>query len=745
MIAMVSMIAMLGMTAVARARALYQLRVRAAEWWGLIVVAAVWLLLAVGAPSRGVAAVAVVLAVYAATLLRALRRELLARPASPRRAAAHELELGLLLVTAVYLLIAVTGGPRSPLYPLVYALVSFLTVLHRRRPAVLAWLAATVALELLVARHFAAGRVLAVAGYHLTFIAFFAAGNLLVLSGLVRRLRRGHAARLDAELARMRREARDFRVIAAQQPLAARPGQREEEEVRMAQGAVQTIREQIAHQVALLRRALGLHTCAVLWRSEAAPGGLAVVEISSAAAAELVDDPELDAAGVLAGVLRDPTPLRLRGLHGKRLPPYYRVPVAITDLLALPLVDDGAPVGVLCADRDDGRPFDDADEGLLAAAAQQIARVVAHERVFAAVERGRYEQEQFYRASEHLGAALTLEQVYAKTFAAIQAIRPYDLAVITGHDAHAHHHKVLALDAPGERDPEHGRAWADVAARLADLTFEDGSGLVALAVKNRHPLPASDDAAPPEAVVFTPRTRLGRARSLLVLPLVHGEQVLGAITLASARERLFPADARAMLRVISNQVAVSLQNARMYASMEERATTDGLTGLTNHRSFQERFAGLHALAERRGGKLAVILTDIDHFKKINDTYGHPVGDAVLRRVAAIFAGRSRKVDIVARYGGEEFVIVLPDTDGAGAEVFANKLREEIAAQTMTSDKGPFKITISMGIAEYPQDGQARAELIERADQALYQCKRGGRNCVHRWSQVKGAAPRPAKG
>jgi len=173
------------------------------------------------------------------------------------------------------------------------------------------------------------------------------------------------------------------------------------------------------------------------------------------------------------------------------------------------------------------------------------------------------------------------------------------------------------------------------------LTFEDGMGLVAIAIKNRHPMPASDEPVAPETVVFTPRTRLPRARSLLILPLVHGEQILGSITLASARERLFPADARAMLRVISNQVAVSLQNARMYASMEERATTDGLTGLTNHRAFQERFAGLHALAERRGGKLAVILTDIDHFKKINDTYGHPVGDAVLKRVAAIFTGRSR--------------------------------------------------------------------------------------------------------
>jgi two-component system cell cycle response regulator len=209
-----------------------------------------------------------------------------------------------------------------------------------------------------------------------------------------------------------------------------------------------------------------------------------------------------------------------------------------------------------------------------------------------------------------------------------------------------------------------------------------------MAVKNRHHMPVDDERVEPETVVFTLHTRLRHAQSLLVLPLVRGEQVLGTITLVSARERRFPRATREMLRVISHQVSVSLQNARMYRAMEERATTDGLTGLTNHRAFRERLGQVHDLAERTGQKFALILTDIDHFKKVNDTYGHPVGDAVLKRVAAVFAGRARKVDVVARYGGEEFVFVLPDTDGEGAELFANKLREEVAAQIMTASRAP---------------------------------------------------------
>ncbi|MEZ4384886.1 MAG: diguanylate cyclase [Nannocystaceae bacterium] len=731
------------MTSHTGARALYALRTRAAHYWVLMVIGGVWLLLAAGGPQRGGLVLAVMLTAYAATMVRGLHRALfppLHRTA--RRRLADEVELGLLLITAVYLLVSLTGGPRSYLYPLVYALVSFLTIVHTRKRVALTWLAAIAALEIIGGYAHAPGRAFAVVTYHLTFIAFFAAGNALILGGLVRRLRGDHSRQVDAELARMRREARNFRLVASQEPLTERKRTRDDEEMQIAQGAVETIQEHQHHQVALLRRALGLHTCAILWRSDETPSGLALEAIDSASD-ELVYEPELESASVLAGMLRDPRPLRLKGLQGKRLPPYYRAPVAITDLCALPIREGDELRGILCADRDDDRPFDTQDEATLAEAAQQIGRLVAHERVFATLERSRYEQEQFYRASELLGSALTPDDVYAKTFTAIQAIRPYDLAVITSYDAHAHHHRVLACDGPGVDDPEHGRAWADLVGRMGGLVFEDGMGLVAIAVKNRLPLPARGDAVEPDAVVFTPRTRLSRARSLLILPLVHGEQILGAITLASSREGAFPDDTREMLRVISYQVAVSLQNARMYSSMEERATTDGLTGLTNHRAFQERFAGLHALAERRGGKLSVILTDIDHFKKINDTYGHPVGDAVLKRVAAIFSGRSRKVDIVARYGGEEFVLVLPDTDARGAEIFANKLREEIGAQTMTSDKGPFKITISMGVAEYPSDGQSCSELIEHADQALYYCKKNGRNCVVRWSAAKGAPAKPA--
>ncbi|MBL9105901.1 MAG: diguanylate cyclase [Myxococcales bacterium] len=703
--------------------------------WGLVALASAWILLATGQAAAGFSGgslpLMLGLTIYAVVLARAVWRELFDETAA--RTPRAELELGLLIITGVYLLLGMTGGLASPAHPLVYALVSFLLIVHRTRWVGMAWLGAIAGLELLLG----VGEGQQVL-YHLSFIAFFAAGNLLVLGGLVRRLHREHEARVEGEIERMRVEARDFRLIA---PYTG-GRRREVDELQLAQGAVHGILEQVAFNLALLRDALGLHSAALLWLSDET---LTIKEVTGPAH-ELRDGKTMDGPGVLASMLRDPKPLVLKNMSDKRLPPYYaddRQGEPVTDLCAVPLLRRGSLLGIVCADRTGSRPFTQEEQWRVAAAAQHVQRIVEHERVFAAIERGKYEQEQFYRASELLSGALGLDAVYQKSFQAIRAIAGYDLAVVTGYDPHARAHRVLAVDAPGGDHRDAGEDWRTVAAALTDLVFEDGAGMVAMAVKNRHHMPAEDEAPGPETVVFTLHTRLRRAQSLLVLPLVRGDQVLGAITLASMHERRFPRAIRDMLRVISHQVSVSLQNARMYRAMEERATTDGLTGLTNHRAFRERLAGLHALAERTGQKFAVILTDIDHFKKVNDTYGHPVGDAVLKRVAAVFAGRARKVDVVARYGGEEFVLVLPDTDGEGAELFANKLREEVAAQTMTSEQGPFAVTISMGVAEYPQDARDPSELVERADQALYRCKRGGRNCVTRWSRGRATGERAA--
>jgi diguanylate cyclase (GGDEF)-like protein len=250
-----------------------------------------------------------------------------------------------------------------------------------------------------------------------------------------------------------------------------------------------------------------------------------------------------------------------------------------------------------------------------------------------------------------------------------------------------------------------------------------------MVVKNRRYLPASGELRDDSVPVWTGKVKLRGAESLLVLPLVSADEAVGTLTLAS-RERLrFRKDVREMLGVIANQVATSLQNAMMYKKMETMATTDGLTGLTNHRTFQERFAQLLERSARHNHRAAMLLLDIDHFKKVNDTYGHPIGDEVLRQVAQVLAKAVRVIDIPARYGGEEFAIVLESTDLDGALALAERIREDVGRLEVPTDKGVLVVTTSIGVAAFPDDATEQPALIERADMALYHAKQGGRNRV----------------
>jgi diguanylate cyclase (GGDEF)-like protein len=257
--------------------------------------------------------------------------------------------------------------------------------------------------------------------------------------------------------------------------------------------------------------------------------------------------------------------------------------------------------------------------------------------------------------------------------------------------------------------------------------FEDGGkGLVANVVRLASSLPGVElDLS--KAVVFDEANRLKGISSLKVLPLKTGDQVLGTLVVGAQRRGAYDQDHVRQLEVVAMQAADAILRARLFDETERLATTDGLTGLLNHRVFQSRLDEHVAAAVRYSKKLSFLLTDVDHFKKVNDTYGHPAGDEVLRGVARILAREARSTDLVARYGGEEFAIVMPETDAAGALVIAERIREKVAACVFSTGAGDLRATISIGIATIPDDAQAKARLVELADAALYRAKRGGRN------------------
>ncbi len=168
---------------------------------------------------------------------------------------------------------------------------------------------------------------------------------------------------------------------------------------------------------------------------------------------------------------------------------------------------------------------------------------------------------------------------------------------------------------------------------------------------------------------------------------------------------------------------------RAYAQMTDLATTDMLTGMLNHRALEDRLINEVERARRLGTTFAVIFADLDHFKRINDTYGHPCGDAVLAHLANIMRTEARMMDITARYGGEEFVMVLPEQSVTDAMVAAERLRRAVEATPfLTEDGEPVPLTASLGVAAFPKDGDAHA-VMAAADAAMYRAKREGRNRV----------------
>jgi diguanylate cyclase (GGDEF)-like protein/PAS domain S-box-containing protein len=180
---------------------------------------------------------------------------------------------------------------------------------------------------------------------------------------------------------------------------------------------------------------------------------------------------------------------------------------------------------------------------------------------------------------------------------------------------------------------------------------------------------------------------------------------------------------------VTYRVEYENQLKALNQKLQSLAVTDGLTGLHNHRAFQDYLEEQFQVAMRNKQPLAVILMDVDHFKQYNDTYGHQAGDEVLRQVAQILSAHVREGDFVARYGGEEFVIVLPRTDLESAVAVAERLRE--AVQSAEWRLRP--VTGSFGVACIRPDMETRQELIEAADQALYQAKKNGRNRVEAWN------------
>ena len=227
-------------------------------------------------------------------------------------------------------------------------------------------------------------------------------------------------------------------------------------------------------------------------------------------------------------------------------------------------------------------------------------------------------------------------------------------------------------------------------------------------------------------------------RTLLGVPLVtNSSTVSGGLFLANkANNECFTLEDEEILLTIAYQASVAIENARLYGKIQQLAITDGLTGLLNHREFHRRLDETIEGSKRYHYTVSLLMIDIDHFKQFNDTYGHQVGDLVLRIVADVIKLQIRTVDVCARYGGEEFAVIVRDDDTSHSLILAERIRSAVYAYPIKHDGIRSQLSVSIGVACFPRDADNAKDFIKRADEALYMAKETGRNrlCCYKPAQ-----------
>ncbi|UTI64756.1 diguanylate cyclase [Paraconexibacter antarcticus] len=214
-------------------------------------------------------------------------------------------------------------------------------------------------------------------------------------------------------------------------------------------------------------------------------------------------------------------------------------------------------------------------------------------------------------------------------------------------------------------------------------------------------------------------------------------RITGIVSVARPGTPFRPSE-RELFHYLAGQASVSIENVGLHERVERQAVTDELTGLANRRRFQQVLSGEVERSRRFGQPVGLVMLDIDNFKKVNDTYGHPAGDLVLREVARVVREASREIDEPARYGGEEMAVILPGTDVEGAFQLAERIREDIAELRLpirTAEDEPLRVTASFGVATHPHSAADPRSLIAGADAALYEAKHSGKNRTVRAAEV----------
>jgi diguanylate cyclase (GGDEF)-like protein len=439
--------------------------------------------------------------------------------------------------------------------------------------------------------------------------------------------------------------------------------------------------------------------------------------------------------GLIGWIAQEQRPVRLGHLETRQegLVEYLKSPAVsggeVQSILAMPLISEpsisGGLEGIVVVDSPEEEAFREEDEHLLVLVSRQLLQALHDLRDRQRMQDKAMEFSTLLDVSRALSSRLDLGHRLSTMADKVRQIVPYDHCFVFRVEA-GERRAQLAVVRGEERVIPPGE-W---------MVLNDG--FISLIVKNRQPFLFTDLHERHRRIQLFPsgcRIKLHPA-SFLGLPMVAEDRVIGIFVITSQRPDAFDGHHKDFLEALCHHAALSIWDAQLHDQVARLATSDGLTGVANHRKFQERLAEEFERANRQKGTFSLIMLDVDHFKQINDRFGHPAGDQVLKQTAEILKGMMRKVDTVARYGGEEFALLLPNAGRREAAKLADRIRSAIAAHSFETEASPISVTVSLGVANFPEDTRKRQELLAAADQALYAAKKAGRNRTSLYSEIR---------
>jgi len=368
-------------------------------------------------------------------------------------------------------------------------------------------------------------------------------------------------------------------------------------------------------------------------------------------------------------------------------------------------------IGVISVQSPTANAYTDRDLTLLVAVAEQAAIAVEHSEALMRAEQQTRELQLLAEVSRALSAQLSLHTLYRTVCREVR--RVMDAAVffveLLSDDG-----ATLTMEYCVEGDVELTIQPLPLARSIADRVVRSNAPIVLQSQAEIYAGPFHTLSLDEEFV-----------HSIAMAPLRLGNRCLGVISAQSYTERAYDESAVRLLAAIAEQMALAVQNARMFADAENRADRDPLTNIYHHRYLKTRLEEEVKRAERSGATFSVLMLDIDRFKLVNDNFGHPAGDEALRMLTAVLLATCRVSDVVGRYGGDEFLTILVDSDEAHALNVAERIRHALAISVLELDGAHIPLSASIGVAEYPRDGRTASDLIATADAALYQSKRSG--------------------